>query len=107
MPPDALKVLLIEDDAAVLHGAAQALRLAGLQVSPCTTAEEALTQLEPDYPGVVISDVRLPGIDGIEFMRRAHALDRELPVALVTGHGDISMAVQAMREGAYEFVEKP
>jgi two-component system C4-dicarboxylate transport response regulator DctD len=107
MPPDVLGVLLVEDDPAVLHGAAQALRLAGIAVNPCSTGEQALALLRADYPGVVVSDVRLPGIDGMELMRRAHALDRELPVALVTGHGDISMAVQAMRDGAYEFVEKP
>ena len=54
-----------------------------------------------------MTDINLPGIDGLELMKRVVALDNTLPVILITGHGDISMAVGAMRDGAYDFIEKP
>lgn len=104
---DTLTVLLVEDDADVLAGATQALRLAGLSVRGFTSAEPVLALLHADFPGVLVTDVRLPGLDGLELLRRAMALDPKLPVVLVTGHGDISMAVDAMRSGAYDFIQKP
>ncbi|MBP0651927.1 response regulator, partial [Mycobacterium tuberculosis] len=58
-------------------------------------------------PAVVVSDIRLPGMDGMALMARIRALDAELPVVLITGHGDVSLAVQAMKEGAHDFIEKP
>ena len=60
-----------------------------------------------DFAGIVISDIRLPGMDGLTLLERLKARDRQLPVVLITGHGDISMAVGAMRNGAYDFMEKP
>lgn len=104
---DGMQVLYVEDDALVRKGAKQALELAGLCVSACATAEEALLLLTPEFPGIVISDVKLPGIDGLELLRIALAQDAALPVVLVTGHGDVAMAVGAMRQGAYDFIEKP
>jgi two-component system C4-dicarboxylate transport response regulator DctD len=104
---DGMQVLFVEDDAIVRKGAKQALELAGLSVIPCATAEEALAHLSPEFPGILISDVKLPGIDGLELLRIAVAQDPSLPVILVTGHGDVSMAVGAMRQGAYDFIEKP
>lgn len=97
---DGMQVLFVEDDAIVRKGAKQALELAGLSVIPCATAEEALAHLSPEFPGILISDVKLPGIDGLELLRIAVAQDPSLPVILVTGHGDVSMAVGAMRQGA-------
>ena len=61
----------------------------------------------PTFPGIVVSDIRLPGRDGLSLQRDLHALDPELPVVLITGHGDVSMAVQAMKDGAYDFLQKP
>eukprot|EP01132_Coremiostelium_polycephalum_P017500 gene17500-20942_t len=63
------------------------------------SAEEALTLVGENFAGIVISDIRLPGIDGLELLTRLKALDKSLPVVLITGHGDISMAVGAMRNG--------
>ena len=100
-------VLLVEDDLGVQIAAAQTLQIGGFEVRCCDTAEDALAQLKPDFPGVVISDVRLPGRDGLALLRDAHRMDPELPVTLVTGHGDVAMAVEAMREGAWDFIEKP
>ncbi|HTH40493.1 MAG TPA: sigma-54 dependent transcriptional regulator [Rhodocyclaceae bacterium] len=109
MTPE-LTVFLIEDDAAVRKGCEQALRLADLSVQAFADAESALATLSAladPLPGVVITDVRLPGIDGFSLLQNLQQRDRELPVVLVTGHGDVTMAVQAMREGAYDFIEKP
>jgi DNA-binding NtrC family response regulator len=101
------RILLVEDDAAVRIGISQALRLSGIEVEECESGEEALRQVRPGYAGILVTDVRLPGIDGLELLRRAIAMDASLPVVLITGHGDISMAVEAMRSGAYDFLEKP
>lgn len=102
-----MKVLLIEDDATVRAGSAQALDLAGCDVEAFHAAEPALARITPGFAGVVVSDVRLPGMSGLEFMTAAKAIDPQLPVVLVTGHGDITMAVGAMRNGAYDFIAKP
>jgi two-component system C4-dicarboxylate transport response regulator DctD len=102
-----MKVLLIEDDATVRAGSAQALDLAGFAVEAFDAAEPALAQVGPGFAGVIVSDVRLPGMSGIELMAAVKAIDAQVPVILVTGHGDISMAVGAMRDGAYDFIAKP
>ncbi|HJW01652.1 MAG TPA: sigma-54 dependent transcriptional regulator [Azospira sp.] len=102
-----LPVFLVEDDPAVRMGSAQALSLAGLPVQSFADAESALAALAREHPGAVVSDVRLPGKDGIALLHELRQLDRELPVILVTGHGDVAMAVQAMRDGAHDFIEKP
>ncbi|MQA39150.1 sigma-54-dependent transcriptional regulator [Rugamonas aquatica] len=102
-----MKVLLIEDDATVRAGSAQALDLAGIDVQAFHTAEQALPLITPGFDGVVVSDVRLPGMSGLDFMAAVKAIDAQLPVVLVTGHGDITMAVGAMRDGAYDFIAKP
>ncbi len=100
-------VLYVEDDPAVRLGATQALQLAGYKVEAFGSAEQALSRLTPGVRAVLVTDVKLPGIDGLELLVRALAIDADLPVILVTGHGDISMAVEAMRRGAYDFIEKP
>ncbi|EEG09416.1 sigma-54-dependent transcriptional regulator [Pseudogulbenkiania ferrooxidans] len=102
-----LPVFLVEDDPVVRHGCAQALRLAGFAVTDFGDAESALAALEQASPGALVSDVRLPGQDGLALLQQARRLDPELPVILITGHGDVTLAVQAMREGAYDFIEKP
>ncbi|VVE48308.1 C4-dicarboxylate transport transcriptional regulatory protein DctD [Pandoraea terrigena] len=107
MIPDSLRVLLVEDDAAVRLGTVQALQLADIEVDAFGGAEDALEHIDGDFPGIVVSDVRLPGMDGLELLKRVKAMSASMPVILVTGHGDIAMAVQAMRLGAYDFVEKP
>lgn len=104
---ESLKVLLVEDDAIVRAGSVQALDLAGFQVDAFDAAEPALAQVRPGFAGVVVSDVRLPGMSGLALMAAVKAIDAQVPVVLVTGHGDISMAVGAMRGGAYDFIAKP
>lgn len=104
---EGLRILLVEDDPTVRAGSEQAFRLVGLQVEAFPSAELASRQVTPGFPGIVISDVRLPGMSGLELLGQVKAIDQGIPVILVTGHGDITMAVQAMRSGAYDFIEKP
>ena len=100
-------VFLIEDDAVVRKGCAQALAIADIPVRAFADAESAFAALAGCLPGAVVTDVRLPGRDGMAVLREMRQRDRELPVVLVTGHGDVAMAVEAMRLGAHDFVEKP
>ncbi|MGB5761906.1 MAG: sigma-54 dependent transcriptional regulator [Sedimenticolaceae bacterium] len=102
-----LPVMLIDDEEHIRVAATQALELAGYTVYAFDRAEKALDLLNADWPGAVISDIRMPGIDGMEFLQRCQVTDADLPIILITGHGDVSMAVEAMRAGAYDFIEKP
>ena len=102
-----LTVLIVEDDPHVLLGCQQALALEDIRSEGVSSAEQALALVGDNFPGIVISDIRLPGMDGLELLKHLKARDRTLPVVLITGHGDISMAVGAMRDGAYDFMEKP
>jgi two-component system C4-dicarboxylate transport response regulator DctD len=105
--PKDVSVVLVEDDEDVRLGAEQALDLAGLRVAAFGSVEAARAAVLPGGATVVVSDVRLPGTGGLEWQRELLALDAQLPVILLTGHGDIAMAVQAMRDGAYDFLAKP
>ncbi|APU32263.1 Fis family transcriptional regulator [Ectopseudomonas alcaliphila JAB1] len=104
---DSLTVLIVEDDPHVLLGCQQALALEDIPSIGVSSAEEALAQVDADFAGIVVSDIRLPGLDGLALLTRLKQRDASLPVVLITGHGDIGMAVSAMRDGAYDFVEKP
>lgn len=105
--PTPLSTLIIEDDPDVALGCAQALQLEGLAAECVGSAELARRRLSADFRGIVVSDVRLPGQDGMSLLRELQSLDAELPVVLITGHGDVTMAVQAMKDGAYDFLQKP
>ena len=102
-----IQVVLIDDDPHLRQALSQTLDLAGLKILPLAEAKGVAGQLERDWPGVVVSDIRMPGMDGLELLTELHAQDPELPVLLITGHGDVPLAVQAMRTGAYDFLEKP
>lgn len=104
---DGPRILLVEDEAAVRLGIEQALELADLDVISFNAAEAALADLKTATADLLITDVRLPGMGGLDLLRAALTLDPDLPVLVMTGHGDIAMAVGAMRDGAYDFVEKP
>ncbi|MET4896593.1 sigma-54 dependent transcriptional regulator [Sphingomonadaceae bacterium jetA1] len=104
--PDA-DVIVIEDDEDVRLGCLQALALEGIKATGFETVEDARKALPKNYPGVVVSDIRLPGLDGMSFLAELAASDPDLPVIMITGHGDVATAVQAMRDGAYDFIQKP
>lgn len=102
-----IRVVLVEDDKAVNFATAQSLTLAGICVETYSNAEAALERLHSNFPGILLVDVRLPGMSGMDMLDHVLRIDPMLPVLLITGHGDIAMAVQAMRAGAYDFLEKP
>ncbi len=102
-----VQIILIDDDPHLRQALYQTLDLAGLKVLPLAQATGLGERIGRDWPGVVVSDIRMPGMDGLELLAQLHAQDPELPVLLITGHGDVPLAVQAMRSGAYDFLEKP
>ncbi|KMM79751.1 sigma-54-dependent transcriptional regulator [Pseudomonas deceptionensis] len=102
-----VQVILIDDDPHLRQALYQTLDLAGLNVLPLAEANGLAGRIGRDWPGVVVSDIRMPGMDGLELLAQLHGQDAELPVLLITGHGDVPLAVQAMRAGAYDFLEKP
>ncbi|WP_299145169.1 sigma-54 dependent transcriptional regulator [uncultured Tateyamaria sp.] len=102
-----VQVLLVDDDAAVRDALAQTLELA--DYAPITAASFVVAKdhITRDFDGVILSDIRMPGRDGFYLLAHTRKVDADLPVILLTGEGDIPMAVQAMREGAFGFLEKP
>ncbi|MES0147378.1 sigma-54 dependent transcriptional regulator [Mesorhizobium sp. M0012] len=104
---NAAPVILIDDDRDLLKATVQTLELAGFSVSAFAVAAEALAGLDAGFTGVVVSDIRMPQIDGLQLFNRILRLDADIPVILVTGHGDIAMAVKAIKDGAYDFITKP
>ncbi|MBX3607199.1 MAG: sigma-54-dependent Fis family transcriptional regulator [Piscinibacter sp.] len=103
----AARVLLIEDDAQFRAGVSAALSLAGHTVQGFDSAEPALAWLADAECDVVLTDLRLPGRDGMAVLAECSRLDADLPVAMMTGHGDVPTAVGAIRQGAFDFIEKP
>jgi len=100
-------VIVVDDEASIRTAVEQWLSLSGFDVQLFSRAEACLAQLPKDFPGVVLSDVRMPGLSGLELLAEVRRRDADLPVILLTGHGDVPMAVEAMRDGAYDFLEKP
>lgn len=100
-------VILIDDEPHLRTATAQGLELAGFTVKDFADGEQALHGLSRSFEGVVISDIKMPRLSGLDLMARVLAIDAEIPVILITGHGDIPMAVAAIRAGAYDFIEKP
>ncbi|MGV1915541.1 sigma-54-dependent transcriptional regulator [Rhizobium sp. 22-785-1] len=101
------RVLLIDDEEDLRLSTAQALELAGLDVITIDNADHVFELIGYSFDGVIVSDIRMPGIDGMSLLQKVRELDAEIPVILVTGHGDVQLAVSAMRNGAYDFIEKP
>ncbi|WP_447910367.1 sigma-54-dependent transcriptional regulator [Brevundimonas bullata] len=100
-------VALIEDDVDFRTALVERLELENLTVHAFPSAEAALAEIGGDFAGVIVTDLRMPGMDGRQLLTRLQALDPALPVILITGHGDIAEAVAAMTAGAYDFVAKP
>jgi len=103
----AMKVAIVDDEADMRQSISQWLALSGFDTETYASAEEALAGIGAEFPGVVVSDIKMPGMDGMALLKRLMSLDSGLPVILITGHGDVPMAVEAMRVGAFDFLEKP
>tara|TARA_E500000318_G_scaffold16393_1_gene16827 strand:+ start:2137 stop:3354 length:1218 start_codon:yes stop_codon:yes gene_type:complete len=101
------QVLLIEDDDALRHSLTQTLELADLTVIPASSYVQAKRTIRANFPGVILSDIRMPHQDGFSVLSAAQGADQGLPVILLTGHSDVPTAMRAMKEGAYEYLEKP
>lgn len=104
--PDAI-VYVVDDDAAILKSLGLLLRSEGYTVRTCASAQEFLSAYDPEHPGCVVLDVRMPGMGGLELQSELEARGISVPVIIMTGHGDVPMAVRAMRAGARDFIEKP
>jgi two-component system, LuxR family, response regulator FixJ len=98
---------VVEDDQPMRESIVDLLEEAGYTVRAYTRAKDLLARGAAIEPGCVVSDVRMPGMDGLTLLRRLRASGSALPLMLITGHGDISMAVTAMKAGAVDFLEKP
>jgi len=107
MMAQAMKIAIVDDEQDMRQSISQWLALSGFDTETFASAEDALKTLGPDYAGAVVSDIKMPGMDGMQFLKRLMGLDRNLPVIMITGHGDVPMAVEAMRVGAFDFLEKP
>ena len=107
MLSDEYSVLLIDDDTDVLDAYTLLLEQAGYRVCACNNPYDARNWLQADWPGIVLSDVCMPGCNGIELMALFHQDDNQLPILLITGHGDVPMAVDAVKKGAWDFLQKP
>ena len=101
------KIALIEDDPLVRHTTQQWLDLAGFDVQSFETAETALGSITDNSFCAIVSDVRLPGQSGLDLMQQVKAVNPSIPIVLITGHGDVDMAVKALQKGAFDFIEKP
>jgi len=103
----AMKIAIVDDEQDMRQSISQWLALSGYDTEAFASAEEALKGIGSDYPGIVVTDIRMPGMDGMQFLKKLKSQDSSLPVIMITGHGDVPMAVEAMRVGAYDFLEKP
>ncbi len=100
-------VYLIDDDDDFRASLKQSLELAGVFVTDFDQPEKALKQIDDTFAGVIISDVKMTGMDGLEFLMEVSEVDEDIPIILVSGHADVSTAVQAIQDGAYDLLEKP
>lgn len=100
-------VYLVDDDEAIRRSASFMLRTSGLVVKTYSSGVELLEAGRELDPGCILLDVRMPGMDGLEVQKALNERNIRLPVIVMTGHGDVSVAVQAMKAGAIDFIEKP
>ena len=107
MPEPPWTVFVVDDDAPVRDSLAFLLEAAGFPVRTFASAEAFLDALRPDWQGCLLTDVRMPGLSGVELQETLSRRGVELPVIVMTGHGDVPLAVRAMKAGAVDFLEKP
>lgn len=101
------KVLIIEDDSALRASITQSLELEDLEPIPTTSFTQARRSIRSNFKGVVLSDIKMPDHNGFDVLRFVQARDPDLPVVLITGYSDVPTAMRAIKEGAYDYLEKP
>ncbi len=101
------RILLVDDEPQVLKALSQTLELEGYEIVTAANGRAALSEIEPGFDGVVLTDMNMPILGGMELLKRVQSLDGDIPVILLTGHGNVALAVDAMHIGAYDFLEKP
>ena len=101
------KILLIDDEADILRVLSMSLRADGYEVVTALSGEEGLAVFEKESPDLVLTDIKMPGMDGIEVLKRIKSLSDEPEVIIITGHGDIDSAIEALQFGASDFINKP
>lgn len=102
-----IKVLLVDDEEELITTLAERLQLRGLQVQTATEGEAALSIIESNPPGVVLLDVMMPGMGGIEILKRIKALNRTIPVILISGYGSTEQSKDGLNLGAFDYMMKP
>ena len=107
MPADSPTVFVVDDDASVRASIQGLLKSVGLRSQAFGTAQDFLRSKRPDGPSCLVLDVRLPGVNGLDFQRQLADTGARIPVIFITGHGDIPMSVRAMKAGAIDFLTKP
>src|ERR1700675_3914347 len=108
MTPTALPMVFVVDDDALVRASIQGmLKSVGLRAETFETPQEFLRSKRPDAPSCLVLDVRLPGVNGLDFQRERADAGVRIPISFITGHGDIPMTVKAMKSGAVEFLTKP
>ncbi len=100
-------VFFVDDDAILREANVQSLELAGIDVAAFADAASALERIDSDFSGVVVSDIRMPRIDGLQLFAKIRDIDPEIPVILITGHADVPTAIGALKQGAFDFMAKP
>ena len=100
-------VFIIDDQTSVRHALGEMLSVFGYRIETFESAESYLEKLDPERPGCIIADVRMPGMDGIDLVRELKRRNLTLPVVVISGHADVPMAVAAIKAGAEDFIEKP
>ena len=106
-PPPSPTVFVIDDDAAVRKAVSRLLRSAGIAVAGFASPGEFLAQYDPDMPGCLVLDLAMPDINGLQLQTTLAKKGCTLPIIFLTGHGDVSKSVQAMKHGAFDFFSKP
>ena len=107
MQQQAPTVFVVDDDEGVRNSLRFLLKSVGLATRPLASAGEFLETYKPSQPGCLVLDVRMPGMSGLELQQQLNLRGAVIPVIFITGHGDIAMAVEAMQQGAFDFLQKP
>jgi FixJ family two-component response regulator len=100
-------VFIVDDDAGVRSSIRLLLRSVGITATPMASAQEFLASFDPDQPGCLVLDIRMPQMSGMELQQQLNLRGAIIPVIFITGHGDVPMAVEAMQHGAFDFLQKP